>query len=270
MSNTSIAALFAAGTIPGILLALMYMLYIGIKGKMTPGIAPADEKRLPWKDTLLSLLRIWPLAVLMFACVGTIYIGFCTAVEGAGIGAFASIIVGRIFGKLGWREIKIALAQTAETTSMLFFLVLGAMLMSDAIAAVGLPKAIVAWIGDLALSPVWIILLLYVMYLIMGCFLDGMSMLVATMPFVVPILNALGIDLIWFGVCLILLVEIGQVTPPVGLNLFVVRGISGADSSLADIFIGSLPMLLVALGVLAILTIFPKICVFLPALLGLV
>lgn len=269
MADTSIAALFAAGTIPGILLTLSYMSYIGIKGKLTPSIAPAEEKRLPWRETFLSLLQIWPLGVLMFACVGTIYIGFCTPVEGAGIGAFASIIVGRIFGQLGWRQVKIALTQTTEISAMLFFLVLGAMLMSDAIAAVGLPKGIVEWIGSLQLSSISIIILILTMYLVMGCFIDGISMLVATMPFVVPIINTLGVDPIWFGVCLILVIEIGQVTPPVGLNLFVVRGIGGQDTSLSDIFVGAFPLILMALGVLAILALFPKITGFLPILLGL-
>jgi C4-dicarboxylate transporter DctM subunit len=269
MADTSIAALFAAGTVPGILLTFFYMAYVGIKGKLTPGIAPAEETRMAWRKTFLSLLQMWPLGVLMFACVGTIYIGFCTPVEGAGIGAFASMIVGRIFGQLGWRQVKIALTQTTEITSMLFFLVLGAMLMSDAIAAVGLPRAIVAWIGSLQLSPISITILMLLMYLVMGCFIDGISMLVATMPFVAPIIGTLGIDPIWFGVCLILVIEIGQVTPPVGLNLFVVRGIGGQDTSLADIFIGAFPLILVALGVLVILVVFPKITVFLPLLLGL-
>ena len=245
------------------------MSYIGIKGKLTPSIAPAEEKRLPWRETFLSLLQIWPLGVLMFACVGTIYIGFCTPVEGAGIGAFASIIVGRIFGQLGWQQVKIALTQTTEISAMLFFLVLGAMLMSDAIAAVGLPKGIVEWIGSLQLSSISIIILILTMYLVMGCFIDGISMLVATMPFVVPIINTLGVDPIWFGVCLILVIEIGQVTPPVGLNLFVVRGIGGQDTSLSDIFVGAFPLILMALGVLAILALFPKITGFLPILLGL-
>ena len=106
MANSSIAALFAAGTIPGIMLALGYMAYIAVKGKLTPSIAPTEEERLPWGPTLLSLLQLWPLVILMFACVGTIYIGFCTPVEGAGIGALASIIIGRIFGTLTWKEVK--------------------------------------------------------------------------------------------------------------------------------------------------------------------
>jgi tripartite ATP-independent transporter DctM subunit len=269
LANTSIAALFAAGTIPGIMMALLFMTCIGIIGKITPNIAPVEEERLSPKATLLSLLRIWPLVILMFACVGTIYIGFCTPVEGAGIGAFAAILMGWIFGNLGWPQIKAALVRTTEITSMLFFLVLGAMLMSVALSSVGVPRAIVLGIAGLPLSAMHIVLLIFLMYLVMGCFVDGISMLVATMPFVVPIITSLGVDPIWFGVALIMVVEIGQVTPPVGLNLFVVQGIGGPGTALADIFLGALPFLMITLAVLGIVSVFPDITTFLPSILGL-
>lgn len=269
MADTSIAALFAAGTIPGMIMASLYMCYIAIKGKMKPSIAPGEEQRVPIKTTLLSLLRIWPLAILMFACIGTVYIGFCTPVEGAGIGAFTSIIVGRQFGSLGFKEIKEALIQTTEISSMLFLLVLGAMLLSVAISSLGLPRYIVLSIGKLPLSALNIVLILFFMYLVMGCFIDGISMLLATMPFVVPIISSLGVDFIWFGVALILIVEIGQVTPPVGLNLFVVQGIGGPDTSLSDIFLGTLPFVMLNIFVLVLITVFPEITHFLPRILGL-
>lgn len=269
MADTSIAALFAAGTIPGIIMALSFMTFIGIRGKITPSIAPAEEERLPLKVTMLSLLKIWPLVILMFACVGTIYIGFCTPVEGAGIGAFASMFVGRIFGNLGWRQIKAALVQTTEIASMLFFLILGAMIMSVSVSAVGLPRAIVLGIGELPLSPLQIVMLIFLMYLIMGCFVDGISMLVATMPFVVPIVANLGFDFVWFGVALVLLIEIGQVTPPVGVNLFVVRGIGGPGTTISDVVLGALPFVVITVGVLALITALPQIPAFLPGLLGL-
>lgn len=269
MADTSIAALFAAGTIPGILMALLFMTYIGIKGKLSPNIAPIEEKHLPLKTTLLSLLRIWPLAIIMFACVGTIYIGFCTPVEGAGIGAFASIIMGYLFGTLGWQQIRAALIQTTEIVAMLFFLVLGAMLVSVSISEIGLPRAIVLGIGGLPLSVIQIVLLMFLMYIIMGCFIDGISMLVATMPFVVPIIASLGLDFVWFGVALILVVEIGQITPPVGLNLFVTRGIAGPDTVLSDIFLGAFPLVMIQVVVLVLITGFPEIPTFFPGILQL-
>jgi TRAP-type C4-dicarboxylate transport system permease large subunit len=152
---------------------------------------------------------------------------------------------------------------------MLFLLVLGAMLMSVAISSLGLPRQIVLSIGKLPLSPLNIVLILFFMYLVMGCFIDGISMLLATMPFVVPIISTLGVDFIWFGVALILIVEIGQVTPPVGLNLFVVRGIGGPDTALSDIFLGTLPFVMLNIFVLVLITVFPEITHFLPRILGL-
>jgi C4-dicarboxylate transporter DctM subunit len=269
MSNTSIAALFAAGTIPGIIMALLFIAYIVIKGTLTPTIAPLEEKSLPIKPTLISLLRIWPLLLLMFACVGTIYVGWCTAVEGSGIGALASIIMGRIFGKLDWERIKASLIRTTEISAMIFFLFLGAMLLSASVSAVGLPKAIVQKVGELPLSSISIMALIYLMYIIMGCFLDGISMTVSTLPFILPIVASLGVDLIWFGVVLTMLVEIGQITPPVGLNLFVIQGLAGPDTSLSTIFMGSLPFLIITTSLLGLFTFFPEITLFLPRLLGL-
>jgi C4-dicarboxylate transporter, DctM subunit len=269
MADTSIAALFAAGTIPGLITALLFMTYIGVKAKITPEIAPAEEEGLPFKETLLSLFKIWPLVIIMFSCVGTIYLGWATPVEGAGVGAITSIIVGRLFGKLEWQQIKTALIETTEISAMIFFLILGAMLMSVCISELGVPRAIVHAIGELSLSPLQIVGLIFIMYLIMGCFLDGISMMLVTLPFVVPIIAKIGVDFIWFGVVLVIVVEIGQITPPVGLNLFVTRGVAGPQTSLSDIFMGSLPLVIMQLVVVAIITIFPWLTTVLPGLLGL-
>jgi tripartite ATP-independent transporter DctM subunit len=270
MADTSIAALFAAGTIPGIIMALLFMIAIGVRAKLTPGIAPSEEKGLPFKETLLSLLKIWPLVIIMFACVGTIYLGWTTPVEGAGVGALTSIIMGRLFGKLGWQQIRTALIETTEISAMIFFLVLGAMLMSVSISELGVPRAIVHAIGELQMSPLQIVTLILIMYLIMGCFLDGISMLLVTLPFVVPIIAKIGVDFIWFGVVVVIMVEVGQITPPVGLNLFVTRGIAGPQTTLSDIFMGSLPLVIMQLLVIVIITIFPNIATVLPSLLGLI
>lgn len=152
---------------------------------------------------------------------------------------------------------------------MIFFLFLGAMLLSASVSAVGLPKAIVQKVGGLPLSSISILALIYLMYIIMGCFLDGISMTVSTLPFILPIVASLGVDLVWFGVVLTMLVEIGQVTPPVGLNLFVIQGLAGSDTSLSTIFMGSLPFLIITVGLLGLFTAFPGITLFLPRLLGL-
>jgi len=269
MANQSIAALFAAGTIPGILMALGFMTYIGIRGMLTPSIAPAEEKTMPLKATLLSLTRIWPLVLLMILAVVPIYAGWATPVEAAGIGSLAAIIVGIVFGKLNWQGVKKCLVKSTEVSGMIFFLIIGAMLLSVSVSTLGVPRAIVLWVGGLPLSPTVIMLIIYLMYIIMGCFLDGISMMLVTLPFIIPVVGSLGFDLLWFGVVLVLVIEIGLVTPPVGLNLYVIQGIAGAKTSLTDIFMGALPFLVITLGITLLVTAFPQIATFFPHAIGL-
>jgi len=269
MANQSIAALFAAGTIPGILMALGFMTYIGIMGMLTPSIAPAEEKTLPLKATLLRLVRIWPLVLLMILAVVPIYAGWATPVEAAGIGSLAAIIVGIVFGKLNWRGVKKCLVKSTEVSCMIFFLIIGAMLLSVSVSTLGVPRAIVLWVGGLPLSPTVIMLIIYLMYIIMGCFLDGISMMLVTLPFIIPVVGSLGFDLLWFGVVLVLVIEIGLVTPPVGLNLYVIQGIAGSKTSLTDIFMGALPFLVITLGITLLVTAFPQIATFFPQAIGL-
>lgn len=269
MADESIAALFAAGTVPGILMALAFMSYIGIKGILTPSIAPAEEKGLPFKATLLSLLRVWPLVILMVACIAPIYAGWCTPVEGAGIGSLAAIIIGSTCGKLNWQRIKTSLVQATETSCMIYFLVIGAMLLAVSLSTLGAPRALVLWVGGLPFSPTVILMLICLMYIMMGCFFDGISMELVTLPFVIPILASLGFDLLWFGVILVLVIEIGLVTPPVGLNLYVIQGIAGPKTSLTDIFLGSLPFLVITLGTMFLVTALPQLATIFPQVLGL-
>jgi len=269
MADTSIAALFAAGTIPGIALALGFMSYIGIKGILTPSIAPVEERALPLKATLLSLIRVWPLVVLMLVAVGPIYLGLCTPPEGAGIGTLGAIILGRLVGKLNWQGIKASIVRATETSAMICFLIMGAMLLAVSVSTIGAPRALILWVGNLPLSPIVILISIYVMYMIMGCFIDGISMMLMTIPFIVPLISNLGFDLVWFGVVLVLVIEIGLVTPPVGLNLFVLQGIGGPKTLLSDVFLGSLPFLVVTLIVIGLTTAFPRIVTFLPHAIGL-
>jgi len=269
MAQESIAALFAAGTLPGILLALAFMSYIAIKAILTPGVTPAEEKPLPLKATLLSFIRVWPLVLLMIVAIAPIYAGWATPVEGAGIGSLAAIIIGIVFGKLDWQRIKATVVKATETSAMIFFLVIGAMLLATSIATIGAPRALVLWVGGLPLSPTVIMLIIYLLYIIMGCFLDGISMMLVTLPFIVPVVSNLGFDLLWFGVVLVLVIEIGLVTPPVGLNLYVIQGIGGPKTTLTDIFMGSLPFLVITLCVTLLVTAFPQITTFFPHAIGL-
>jgi tripartite ATP-independent transporter DctM subunit len=269
LTNVSIASLFAAGTIPGILMAIGFFGYIVIHGMINPNIAPAEEKPLPLKETLVKLVHVWPLFLLMLLCTGPIYVGWCTAPEGAGIGALGALIIGKIFGDLNWQKLKNAMNNTLEVTAMIYFLVIGAMIMSASVTTIGAPRVVVQMVGNLPWSPMVIMICIFIFYVIMGCILDGISMMLVTMPFMAPVVSSLGFDLLWFGVLFIMVSEIGMVTPPVGLNLFVVQGIAGPKTSLLDVFMGSFPFVVIAAITMVIATIFPQIVTLLPRLIGL-
>jgi len=269
IAEVSVAALFAAGMVPGLLMVVLFMIYLVIRGTITPNITPFEEKPLPFIATVRPIVGLWPLIVLMIACVGPIYAGLATATESAGIGAFASIIVGRTVGTLKWKTIWESLTGAARITSMLFFIILGAMILARAISTIGLPRYLVEWAGGLPISPTVLLIGIYIMYVILGCFFDGISMMLMTLPFIYPIIMSMGFDPLWFGVLLVLVIEIGQVTPPLGVNLFVVQGIAGADTTIGDVFRGTIPFLMCTFVVLAIITIFPEVVHWFPNLLNL-
>ncbi len=268
IAQVSVGALFAAGTIPGALLAMLFMIYLTIQSWLTPQIAPADEKGLPLKETFKSILGLWPLVILMVLCVGPIYAGLATATESAGIGAVASIIVGSTVGTLKLKDIWEAVKETGRITSMLFFIMLGAMIMSIAVSTLGLPRQLIEWVGSLPVSSAVVLIGIYILYIILGCFFDGISMMLMTLPFVYPIVLGMGFDAIWFGVLLVLVIEIALVTPPVGMNLFVIQGVSGPNTSISDVFMGSFPFLVCCCMMLAIISFFPEVVNWFPRLLG--
>ncbi|MFC1870943.1 TRAP transporter large permease [Chloroflexota bacterium] len=269
VAQVSVAALFAAGVVPGIIMTVLFMIYLVIKGTVTPQIAPVDEKVLPIKDTIRPLLSLWPLLVLMIACVGPIYAGLATPTEAAGIGAFTSIIVGWTLGNLGWKDLWGSLRATTKIIGMLFFIMLGAMILAKAVSTLGLPRHLIDLVGGLPVSPVIVLICIYILYLILGCFFDGISLMLMTLPFASPIVIGMGFDPVWFGVFITLVIEIAVVTPPLGLNLFVVKGIAGEDTAISDVFLGSIPFLVCTIIVLGIITIFPHIVSWLPNLLNL-
>jgi tripartite ATP-independent transporter DctM subunit len=262
--NVSIGALFAAGVIPGLMMSLLFMTYLGVKAHISPHIVPTEEKLVPLRESFLSLLRLWPLVLIMVTCVGPIYAGLATPTESAGIGAVASIIIAFFFGKLELKSIWQCVKDTTKVTCMLFFIIIGAMTMSTAISQLGLPRQVIEWIGSLTVPPVVIMAAIYLLYIILGCLFDGISMMVMTLPFVFPIVLHLGYDAIWFGVMMCLLIEIGMVTPPVGMNLFMVQAVAGENTTIGQIFRGSIPFLVCSLIVLIIITFVPEVVTWLP------
>jgi C4-dicarboxylate transporter DctM subunit len=268
--HVSIADLFAGGTIPGLMLSAMFLIYIGIQAKLTPSICPDEEVPLPWGQTLKKLLGLWPIVVIMVACVLPIYAGWCTTTESAGIGTFFSILMGVTCGHLNPKSTWVSCKETTRVMCMLFFIIIGAMALSTSISSLGVPRHTIDAILGLHLSKFWLLAIIYVLYLFLGCLFDGISMMLMTLPFISPITEAMGYDPVWFGIMLCLMIEIAMVTPPVGMNLYIIKSIAGVnprtgkETAVWDIFYGASPFLICCIILLIMITVWPDIVTWLP------
>jgi C4-dicarboxylate transporter, DctM subunit len=263
LTETSIGRLFLAGILPGALTALSYVITIIIQVKRNPDIAPPTEKH-SWSDRLSSLPGTSPAIVLVFLVLGGIYSGAITATEAAAVGAAGAFFISVIVGGLRWKGIREAFSATLTTTSMIFAIIIGAMIFGYFLAITQVPQALVLWVGELPL-PSWIILLIIILlYLVLGFFIDQIAILILTLPLIFPLVLSLGYDPIWFGIILTKTVEMGLVTPPLGLNVFVACGATNAR--VEDGFRGVGPFLLGDLVVIILLIVFPSIATFLPSL----
>ena len=271
--GVSIADMFAAGVAPGLFVGRPLHGVPRSQGQVNPEIAPDDEKPQPWGASLKAALGLWPIVVIMVAAVGPIYAGWCTTTESAGVGAFASIVIGAVFGKLRWKEAWVSVQETTRITCMLFFIIIGAMALATAVSSLGMARHTIDYINSLGLSKFWMLVIIYILYLFLGCLFDGISMMLMTLPFIFPITEAMGFNAVWFGVMLCLVIEIAMVTPPVGMNLYVIMSVAGKNAegkqaSVWDIFSGAVPFLICSLIVLAVITVWPGFCLYLPGLLG--
>ena len=265
LGDVSILKLFTAGFVPGILLALTFMAWIMIHTTIRPEMVPASEhalSKVTWGERFAALKDLAP-AVFLIACVlGSMYGGLATPSEAAAVGVLGAMIVTAVQGSLTISALRDVAIGSVITCSMIALIVLGASILGNAAAFLGIPKAIADWVSSLGLSPFNLIVVLIGFYLILGCFLDGFSMIVMTLPIVLPIIKAAGYDPIWFGVFLVLVVEMAQITPPVGFNLFVIQGLT--DDSLSYIAKVTFPYLLILIGFTIFLTLYPGIVLWLP------
>ena len=268
LTGISIGALFAAGILPGILLALLFSSYIVIKATRNPEVAPRSEKMEPLGASLMRLLGLWPMVVLIAVVLVPIFAGWATATESSGVGVFGGLILGRFYGELTLKDIIESVKEATHTFVMLMFVVAGAMIFSQAVALIGLPRQLTMTIGELQIPGIFIIIGLGVMYLALGCLFDGISFMVMTLPFVYPIIHDLGYGGIWFGVLLVILIEIGQLTPPVGVNLYVIQAIAEKGTTLEDVIRGMWPFFWILLFGAGLIILFPQICTFVPHLFG--
>ena len=263
LAEASVGRLFAGGIIPGIILSAMFMAYIAIRVIRNPKLAPQEEA-FSIKSLVVGLKDFWPIMTLMAIVLGGIFGGLVTPTEAAALGASGALLLALGMRRLTWKTLRESLLNSLETTCMVLFIVMAASLLSSFLGIMSVPAAFSNLILGSGLPVVIILFLIYLLYIFLGCFIDGLSAMVLTLPAVLPVVMALGFDTIWFGVVLTVLIEVGMLTPPMGINLFVIQGISGRD--LTEVIAGSVPFFLLMLLSIALFTAFPSLILLLPSL----
>ena len=266
--GVSIAKLFLAGIIPGLMLAAAFGIVIGLTALLRPAATPAGEDRVAEGAPLRRLLGIWPLFVLIFAVLGTIYLGLATPTESAGLGVATAIAIGVFWGDLRWRQFVEALYGGTRTFAAVMFVALGALVLAQAVSALGIPRDIMRSLTEMDLSAYQVLAGMVAIYLLLGCFFDGLSLLLMTVSVVFPVMTGFGFDPVWLGVVIVICIEIGMLTPPVGANLFVLCGITKGEVSIGQAAWAALPFWCVMMAAIFVLTVFPQIALFLPRLVG--
>lgn len=262
LSDTSIGKLFIGGVIPGLLLASFYSLYIMIRAKMKPNIVPLAKEEYSNSERFASLKDLAPVLLLVFIVLGGIYLGFTTPTEAAAIGVLGALLLALAYRNLTWQNFKEALLQAVQTTAMICLIIAGAAFLAQVVGFVGIARGISEYIVSLNMSPYMLLVVLGIMYLILGMILDGISIVVMTLPIVLPIVTGAGFDALWFGIFLVIMVELSQITPPVGFSLFVIQGI--AYEPVVNIIKSTLPFLIIMVLMVVLLTLFPDLVLYLP------
>lgn len=262
VAEVSIGRLFIAGIIPAIILATGLSLYTMLRCIINPKLAPTVGDKYTWGERFRSLPYLLPVLMLIFVVLGSIYAGWATPTEAAAVGVlgslFFAILSRSMDGKIFWE----ALMGSVRTTAMIMLIVVGASYLSVAIGFLGIPASLTSFIGSLGLSKFELIIILSIMYIILGCMLDGFSMIVMSLPLALPLIVSAGFDPLWFGIYLVVMIEVAQITPPVGFNLFVISGLVKED--VFKIAVYAFPAFIIILMVVALITIYPEIVLFLP------
>ncbi len=262
LSETSILKLFIAGVIPGLLLAFLYMTWLGLRATWNPSVAPDESERMSLAEKVMGLRHLGPVVFLILAVLGSMYGGFASPSEASAVGVLGALVVSAVQGTLNRETIRKASLGAVRTVSMIGLIVAGAYFLSIAMGFLGVPRMIAREIVALELSPIALIVMLLVFYAILGCVLEGMSSIVMTLPITLPLVQAAGFDKIWFGVFLVVVVEMAQITPPVGFNLFVIQGMTG--ERIGRIALATLPFFLIMVGLALLITFVPEVVTFLP------
>lgn len=260
--EVSVTQLFMAGVVPGILLSVMFSAYIGVRVLVRRDLVPVGGDRVSWGDRWRGGLDALPVILLMLVVLGSIYLGVATATEAAALGAVGAYLVGFFLGDLGWKVLRASLEGAVKITSMLIFIIVGAQILSFAVVNAGITRNLVAFVVDLGLAPFTFFLVLVVLYVALGAVVDGLSLMLLTLPVIFPVIIELGYDPIVFGIMLIVFIELGQITPPVGLCLFVMQGVA-PDVSMSRITRSALPIALIVLTMPFLLYFYPQVALWL-------
>ncbi len=262
LTETSISKLFLAGILPGILTVIVFMAVISAVTRIRPEYGPRAE-RASLQARLRAIREVWGVALLFILVIGGIYAGIFSPTEAASIGAIGALLLSVLNRTFSLDLVRGSLIETVKTTAMIFTILIGAILFNNFLILATVPDLISDWIEGLQIGRIEVLLLILVIYIVIGSFLDSLAMVLLTIPIFFPIINALGFDPVWFGIIVVMIVELGLITPPIGMNVFVIKGIA-TDIPMERIFVGVLPFVVAQIVLIGILVVFPEIALLIP------
>jgi tripartite ATP-independent transporter DctM subunit len=261
-TEQSIARLFIAAIVPGLMLVSLFAGYVALRAWMDPDLIPPIDETFSFREKLKASRRLIPVALLIIGVIGSIYGGLASPTDAAALGVVLSALLAWLSGSFSWKLFGEAVMLATRTSCMIALILLGAAFLSVAMGFTGIPRNLAAWIGDMNLSITTLLIVLTIFFIVLGCFLDGISVIVLTTSIIMPIVTAVGIDPLWFGIYLVIVVEMSQITPPVGFNLFVIQGLTGID--ILRIAKAAFPFFLLLLLGVVLISVFPEIVTALP------
>lgn len=263
MTNTSVGRLYAAGVLPGILLTVLFMMVIVVMCRIWPQLATDRVAHAPWSVRLKRLVDLLPMIAIFAIVMGSIYLGWATPTEAAAVGVVCALLLLLSYRTLTLKLVNECLLATVQITALIVLIVTGAACLNYVLGILGVPQALAGFLSDIGATQLQFILMLLVFYIILGCFLETLAMMIGTIPVVFPIVVAMGIDPVWFGIFLVIMCEVSLITPPTGMNLYVVQGVRG-EGSIMDVMVGTIPFLLMMILLVALIIVMPDIVLWLP------
>ena len=261
-AEVPIIELFAAGLVPAFIMMVMFMSWIAWRALRDPTLAPDTGRRVGWRDRVFALRLLVPVALLIAFVLGLMMFGYATATEGAAFGVLGALTIALVSRALTWKALRESLLGATKVSAMIMLIIAGAAFLTKAMAYTGIPRGMAEWVSTQGLSPAVLILALSLLYLVLGTALDGVSMIVLTAAVVIPMVQAAGIDLVWFGIFIVLMVGMSEITPPVGFCLYILQSMSGRDSSF--VAMAAMPFFFILGLMVALVTAFPSLVLWLP------